>query len=378
MSSNSTGVEPPTPHLLSEYPLSPHKPSLLQKLKLKRSSPPIAFDTQRRNHKRSSSFSDWVSQILPSHRQEKGHTERKQYGPNRDQSPVDLVFGVPTPPVLHNEKGTHDMGLFGVYFFERLGCLVLIALLDPIQKTRSWSPRRTAGDCDENPSRRGDRLGHRGGHGRARARVGGRTGLGISGSWSRGFGVNDSDKTQLYQQPDNEEESKAPLLSCDSPELENIEMTKTQKMFEDKRVRREQRRSLRESGDFLGVQGANPRTGYWDVSSGTSSSEPSQMSEETKKKLYEQAKNIEEQKQKYEEAKAKHEAELVRVQTLRENKKKDKEKRKKTELKMKQRRHGKWKLSEDGWHSLAEPDLSPITQSVAGSPGKGKFHSLAF
>jgi hypothetical protein len=124
------------------------------------------------------------------------------------------------------------------------------------------------------------------------------------------------------------------------------------------------------------VQGANPRTGYWDLSSGTSSSEPSQVSEGTKKKLDEEAKIIEIQKQRYEEAKAKHEAELVRVQTLRDNKKKEKEKRKKKELKMKQRRHGKWELSEEGWHSLAEPELSPIVQSVAGSPGKGELNSL--
>ena len=191
-----------------------------------------------------------------------------------------------------------------------------------------------------------------------------------SASWGRIFGLkrNIVDPNPLYQQPDDEEVSKMPLLKAEkgSPE------SRIQKMFEDKKARREQRRSLRDSGDFLGVQGANPRTGYWDVSSGTSSSGPSQMSEETKKKLDEEAKNVEEQERRYEKAKAKHDAELSRVQTLRDNKKIEKEKRKKMELKMKQRRRGIWKLSEDGWHSLAEPELSPIIQSVAGSPGKGK------
>jgi hypothetical protein len=151
---------------------------------------------------------------------------------------------------------------------------------------------------------------------------------------------------------------------------DNIE-TKTQKIFEDKKARREQRRSLLESGDFLGIQGANPRTGLWDIS--TSSSDPSQMSDADKKKLEDEAKRVEAQKQKYEEAKAKQKAEIARVQALREKQRKEKERRKAS--KMKQRRHGQWKASEDGWHSLAEPQLSPIVQSAAESPRKGEYRS---
>ncbi|KAH7314188.1 hypothetical protein BKA65DRAFT_411873, partial [Rhexocercosporidium sp. MPI-PUGE-AT-0058] len=139
---------------------------------------------------------------------------------------------------------------------------------------------------------------------------------------------------------------------------EEKQITPAQQMFEAKKVRREQRRSMKESGDYLGVQGANPRTGYWDVSSG---SEPSQMSEETKRKLDEEAKEVAERKRRYEEAEMKHRVELERVQTMRENKKK-------MEKKMKQRRRGKWQLSENGWSSVAEPDLSPIMQSVVGTP----------
>ncbi|KAL5316425.1 hypothetical protein ACEPPN_015472 [Leptodophora sp. 'Broadleaf-Isolate-01'] len=143
---------------------------------------------------------------------------------------------------------------------------------------------------------------------------------------------------------------------------EDKQNTPAQQMFEDKKVRREQRRSIKESGDYLGVQGANPRTGYWDVSS---SSEPSQMSEETKRKLDEEAREVAERKRRYEEAEMKHRVELERVQTMRENKKK-------MEKKMKQRRRGKWQLSENGWSSVAEPDLSPIIQSVVGTPVIGK------
>ena len=200
----------------------------------------------------------------------------------------------------------------------------------------------------------------------------------LTGSRGRVFGLSRGVRGEgehLHQHAKEQPEVQVPLLSIDIPELENIEITKTQQMYEDKKARRQQRRSLRESGDFLGVQGANPRTGYWDVSSGTSSSEPSQMSEETKK-LNEEARDIEEKKRKYEEAQAKHQAELSRVQSLRDNKKKEKEKRKKMELKMKERRHGKWKLSEHGWSSVAEPELSPIVQSVVGSPERGKCSQL--
>lgn len=151
---------------------------------------------------------------------------------------------------------------------------------------------------------------------------------------------------------------------------EDKQITTAQQLFEDKKTRREQRRSLRESGDYLGVQGANPRTGYWDVSSG---SDPSQISEETKQKLDEKAQEVAERKRRYEEAENKHQIELQRVQTVREDKKK-------MEKKMKQRRRGKWQLSENGWSSVAEPDLSPIIQSVVGTPlvGKSLNRGIAF
>jgi len=154
------------------------------------------------------------------------------------------------------------------------------------------------------------------------------------------------------------------------------ELTKAQRMFIDKKARRETRRSLRESGDFLGVQGANPRTGYWDVSTATSSSEPSQISEETRKKLDRQERDIEEQKRRYEEAQSKHQQELKRVLELREIKKKGKALEKELEMRLRQRRQGKWRLSENGWSSVAEPDLSPIVQSIAGSPSRGKLSLL--
>jgi hypothetical protein len=149
------------------------------------------------------------------------------------------------------------------------------------------------------------------------------------------------------------------------------EITKAQWIIEDKKFHRDQRRYLRDSGDFLGVQGANPRTGYWDISDTTSSTEQSRMSEQTKLKLDQQVRELAEQKKKYEEAQKSHRAELMRLEALKEFKKKEKEEQKKIDSKMRQRRTGKWRATETGWSSVFEPELSPILQSEPGTPVAG-------
>jgi hypothetical protein len=62
-------------------------------------------------------------------------------------------------------------------------------------------------------------------------------------------------------------------------------------MFEEKKTRQE-RHSFRESDDFTGVQGANPRTGYPDSSTGTCSSAGDVVSESTKQKIEENEKGM--------------------------------------------------------------------------------------
>lgn len=151
---------------------------------------------------------------------------------------------------------------------------------------------------------------------------------------------------------------------------EEGEVSNSQRIYEVKRSRREQRRSLVESGDFLGVQGANPRTGYWDISTGTTSSDPSQLSSKTRKKLQHQAKEVEEHWQNYAEAQEKYIAGLEMVQTLKRKKEAEKMEQKRRQLGLRQRRRGRWNAGENGWSSVAEPDLSPVVQSVAGSPVK--------
>ncbi|CAG8972548.1 hypothetical protein HYALB_00001240 [Hymenoscyphus albidus] len=98
----------------------------------------------------------------------------------------------------------------------------------------------------------------------------------------------------------------------------------SQQMFQDKKFAREyNRRSMKHSEDYLGVRGANPRTGLWDSSD--SSNGPSKVNEEEKL----------------------------------ENR----------------LRRAYWIASDHEWNSVVEPCLSPIPQSVVGTPVRGSMRS---
>lgn len=337
-------------------------------------SPPAALETQsyRRKHGRSSSWSGFVSRILPSQRSERAQTLRNAYKDDGSQVATDLVFGmVGFPGSNHSsgvERSKHTM-------VQSTKCSQ-----NPIDVENHHyrsSPPDGHGSSGPHPSgstRRDVHATQLNETERAQEKKGSSLGRLFS---SRKHGKKGEGK-HLHNYAVSPKQQQAvfdlPLLSLQRENSDHQESEKkiTQQIFQDKKARREQRKNLRESGDFLGVQGANPRTGYWDVSTATSSSDPSQQSEETRRKIEQQAKEVGEQKRKYEEAQAKHESELARMQTLRDKEKKDRTNQKAWESKIKQRRRGKWKLSENGWSSVAEPDLSPIVQSVAGSPTRGQ------
>ena len=328
-----------------------------------------------------------MSRLLPCRRQEKGHTLRSEFSDDGTQDAVGLVFNLTNPqshktmpehvringtitrrwPPMKNSNPANDAQLLGA--------------LDN-QSPRIGGLPEWAGDYSDVENARMSRGDGQTGVGELQRPSGTGEKRRLSSTLRRIFGSLKRTKGEKGRKRSNSEPSSsqsAQILESKETRLEtpNIisdekEITKTQQIFDEKRFRREQRRSLRESGDFLGVQGANPRTGYWDISDATISSEPSQMSEKTKLRLNQQAVELAEQKKKYEEARKTHQEELVKVQTMKELKRKEKEEQKKTELKLRQGRHGKWKLSENGWSSVVEPELSPIQQSVAGSPVAGK------
>ncbi|RDL33666.1 uncharacterized protein BP5553_08034 [Venustampulla echinocandica] len=296
----------PSPPQQRNYPF--HKP------------PPASYDGQspQRRRTRSASFSGLVSRILPSRKQEKGGTLREQFRDGGPLDAVDVVFGLAGEPGMDIEGG-------------RLGMARGRSPRgDDRMKRRAYAAvgpgvsALTSGDSAQGKKRR------------------------CSLSWffrplitpekSGGLGQ-EGQKSVSFQQPSKQIPFSPRVHETGTqPEkgkhtvVEDNARAKVHEIHSGKKSRKEQRRSLRESGDFLGVQGANPRTGYWDISDTTSSSDTAKM--------------------------------------LRYLKKRGKARQIKLAAKMKDRRSKRWRPSETAWSSVVEPELSPIEQSSAGSPVK--------
>ena len=352
-------------------------------------SPPVAFNTrsEKQGHIRSSSLGSFVSRLLPSRRQDTGHTLRSEFKDDGTQDAVGLVFNLANPKsrntlperIRTNGKTTASGLLWKNADSINTAQTMSTLNYQSIQMPGQLEYARRCSDGDRQRDLRRDEQPGSGELQRSCSPVEKKkdnTLKRIIGSLKRSKGGKGrewriSEHISTHQTGDTAgKETRYEITNIFSDEEE---ITKTQQLFDEKRLRREQRRSLKESGDFLGVQGANPRTGYWDFSDATSSSEPSQMSENTKRKLDQQARELAEQKEKYEEIRKSHQEELKNIQTMKEIKKREKEESKKSELKLRQRYiYGRWKLSENGWSSVAEPELSPIPQSVSGSPIVGE------
>lgn len=361
-------TEPPPP---SHSPINRH-PSIIQKLKQKRQTP-VSFDNQGppRQHGRSSSFSGFVSRILPSRREERGHTLRAQFQDDGSQDVTHLYFGSPETLDLDQPNRLDRAVSDGVIMTRAQTSCTPKPTPNPLDgkselQTSLHDGIYTSVRTSEGPSSARDTCTNES-RGDKRLRPLGRL-LGLRKELDHGGGTQIHNHHTAERQLQKEIQMPVSEPGRDLPLDVDVELSKAQQIFEDKRIRREKRRSLRDSGDFLGIQGANPRTGYWDASTATSSSDPSQLSEETKKRLDKEAKDFEEDKRKWSEARMRHRLELQRVQTLLNQKKREKAEKKKLEMKAKQSRYGKWRRGENCWSSVAEPDLSPIVQSLAGSP----------
>jgi hypothetical protein len=101
--------------------------------------------------------------------------------------------------------------------------------------------------------------------------------------------------------------------------------------LDEKREVRMRRRNLKESGDFLGVQGANPDTGEYDLLTPTTSSGSEALPRGAAPSL-------------------------VRRRHIGESRARD-------HKIAKLPRRVVWRRDENQWSSVAEPDLSPIEQS---------------
>lgn len=137
-----------------------------------------------------------------------------------------------------------------------------------------------------------------------------------------------------------------------SPSSNSTPSTQTQRLYLAHREKRRRRRSLRESGDYLGVQGINPATGELDVLTPTSSSASEFAS---------LARTVADKRSAYETARRQLQAEKMKKWE------KDKE-----AIKAEHRNNVKWMKRRSGWSSAIEPALSPIAQSSAATTPRGE------
>ncbi|ROW09815.1 hypothetical protein VMCG_02660 [Cytospora schulzeri] len=128
--------------------------------------------------------------------------------------------------------------------------------------------------------------------------------------------------------------------------------SRTQQLYLERREKRRLRRSLKESGDFLGVQGINPATGELDVLTPSSSSAGEFSS---------LARAVQDRRESYESARRQLEAEKMR-----------KWERDKQAIRAEHRSNVRWTKKRSGWSSAIEPNLSPIAQSSAATTPRGE------
>lgn len=141
-------------------------------------------------------------------------------------------------------------------------------------------------------------------------------------------------------------------------------------LFDQKREARRLRRSLKESRDFLGVQGINPHTGVMDVITPTSSS-PSDNTMRSLPELKGYSETMSDFRSEYQRASRSQDAEEASLSLLRkEQERLARLQRHKNTICAFQHRV-RWQKERNQWSSVAEPDLSPIVdQSVKSRSSK--------
>ncbi|KAK2616433.1 hypothetical protein QQS21_000675 [Conoideocrella luteorostrata] len=186
----------------------------------------------------------------------------------------------------------------------------------------------------------------------------------------KGWGWDLRDDGKHHQRSDTEKKrtlaTKSGSQSLPTREFQHIQV---------KQDARRLRRNLKESGDYLGVQGFNPETGQLDILT-PSDSDRSSLSQETQQKLLVLKNTLKGARHSYKTAKERSEREAKKVIP-----KNDKQKllhvEKGNEQAQDINKTVKWKRHARQWSSAQEPNLSPIAQSVlrveAGSRRESKI-----
>ncbi|KAH7145879.1 hypothetical protein B0J13DRAFT_330067 [Dactylonectria estremocensis] len=130
-------------------------------------------------------------------------------------------------------------------------------------------------------------------------------------------------------------------------------------VLDTRREARQQRRSLKESGDYLGVQGFNPQTGVPDVITPTDS-EQSAVSQETDHKLATLKDSLQDSPS--ERRRSKIEREVRKLLLNKDGERFSRREKAKAALR-KSNSSFRWRRKSKQWSSAQEPNLSPIAQS---------------
>lgn len=139
-------------------------------------------------------------------------------------------------------------------------------------------------------------------------------------------------------------------------------LSNARRAIEAKREIRRRRRHLKESGDYLGVQGINPDTGLLDVIT-PSDSGNSSVSQETTQKINSLRQAVRNARSNYKQTALRSERELKKIMVDKETQRLAKDQEQKDELNRLNQGLLKWRRHTRQWSSAQEPNLSPIAQS---------------
>ncbi|KAI0888910.1 uncharacterized protein GGS22DRAFT_152677 [Annulohypoxylon maeteangense] len=297
-------------------------PPIRQRTKRKMSpgKPSTATSADRPSQKRTSSFSGFFSKILPSNRPEQGGTYRTtDWTGDEEIDPSELTdwnIAKEKSPAHHTTS--------------------LIVPDESIhRRVWSWSPQKGDSRFVENLPR------------------------------DRSLG-----RERSPDKPDRE-----PLPPRKSEALNRAEV---HELLKSKEMSRKSRRSLKESGDWLGVQGADPYSGQFPVLTPTDTPSSETTSNSTRGRLAGLSRKKKAAKLEYEQAKLLEEQEKDKARLNKEQAKLNKLEHAKEELK-RQNSSPKWSQHKRQWSSAAEPSLSPIAQSLDSvALGSSETSSLLF
>ncbi|KAL7627568.1 hypothetical protein AAE478_001761 [Parahypoxylon ruwenzoriense] len=156
---------------------------------------------------------------------------------------------------------------------------------------------------------------------------------------------------------------KADHGEAQSRKSQALTRTEVHELLMAKEETRRNRRSLKESGDWLGVQGADPYSGQFSVLTPTDTLSSDTTPTSARSRLAGLSRKKKAAKLEYEQIKLMEEQEKEKARLDKERAKLNKIERVKEELR-RQHQFAKWSQHKRQWSSAAEPNLSPIAQSL--------------